>query len=126
MVKKIGAFLPVLLALMLIACDVLPGISPPTPLETQFTVEPGKKHSIAVMVREGRSLEGTFSISGGENFIDFSIRGPNGELSYGVVRAVGGRTFEMTADKEGTYTMWFDNSFSFGSARQISLRYIVR
>lgn len=112
------------LALLLTSCQVLSGAPPYT--ETSFTVTPGEKHTVAVELRAGSTLDGSFSISGGENYIDFYIKGPEGGLAYGVVRAVGGQSFETTAQLSGTHTMYFDNSFSFGSPRQISLRYRSR
>ncbi len=115
-----------LLALTLISagCEALS--APSTYTETSFTVEPGQKHTVAVQLREVRTVEGSFSISGADNFIDFYIKGSNGELAYGVVRAVGAQSFEIRAETDGTYTLYFDNSISFGRSRQISLRYRTR
>ncbi len=118
--------LVILLTLGLVACDALPGGPAATPVQAQFTVAAGQKHTLAVPLREGHSVSGTVSVSGAQNYIDFYIKGPNGELAYGVVRVQGGQNFEMEADKDGTYSMTFDNAFSFGSPRQISLSYQVR
>lgn len=126
--KKLFLVVVALLFLVGAACDIPPGVSGPaaTPTQSQFTVEAGQKHTLAVALREGHSVSGTFSVSGSQNYIDFYIKGPNGELAYGVVRVQGGQSFEMEADKDGTYAMTFDNAFSFGSPRQISLSYSVR
>lgn len=109
-----------------VACDALPGGPVATPTQTQFAVEAGQKYTVAVTLREGHSVSGTVSVSGAQNYIDFYIKGPNGELAYGVVRVQGGQSFEMEADKDGTYAMTFDNAFSFGSSRQVTLSYQVR
>lgn len=111
-------------ALLPIGCDVVS--VPSSPTETSFTVEPGQKHTIGLQLREGHTVEGNFSISGTENYIDFYIKGPNGELAYGVVRAVGAQSFEIRAETEGTYVLYFDNSISWGGVRKISLRYRAR
>jgi len=71
-------------------------------------------------------LEGDFSVSGAENYIDFYIKGPNDELVYGVERVAGGHSFKVRPELAGTYTLFFDNSFSFGQPREISLRYRIR
>src|SRR3972149_8926090 len=113
-----------LLALVLASCQVIPGATPYT--ETSFSVAPGEKHPLAVELGAGGTVEGDFSVSGAENYIDFYITGPGGELAYGVVGAVGGPTLRMKAKGAGTYTLYFDHSFSFGASRQIALRYRKR
>ncbi|MBI2830548.1 MAG: emp24/gp25L/p24 family protein [Chloroflexi bacterium] len=106
------------------ACALAPGGVDSTKfIETGFTVEPGQKHTIAVSLQERQAVEGTLSVSGAENTIDFYILGPDRELVYGVVRVVGGHSFKVPAQKTGTYTLYFDNSFSFGRSRQVALRY---
>jgi len=112
------------LVLSLVSCQVLPRA--PSYIETDFEVPPGQKHTLAVELRSGDSLEGDFSISGAENYIDFYIEGPNGDLTYGKERGEGSLSFEMKARSSGMYTLYFDNSFSFGAPRQISLRYRIR
>ena len=119
-------YTPVLLLslLLLASCALVPGDS--SFQEVSFTVAASAKHTIAVEVRAGHSLEGSFSVSGPENYIDFYIKDPAGGLAYGVVRAQGGHGFEALAETGGIYTLYFDNSISFGSSRNISLRYRVR
>ncbi|MBI4330635.1 MAG: emp24/gp25L/p24 family protein [Chloroflexi bacterium] len=124
--KRILFLALVLLTLVPVACDFGPELAAPAPGELQFTVAAGQKYTVAVPLREGGTVQGTLSVSGPENFIDFYVRGPNGELSFGVVRVAGGQSFEMKAEADGTYTLVFDNSFSFGSSRQVSLNYRTR
>jgi hypothetical protein len=119
--------LGIFLAGMLTSCD---GISIPTGgqafAETSFTVEPGERHTVAVPLEAGRRVEGSFSVSGAEDTIDFYVNGPDRELVFGVIRAVGGESFEVRAKTAGTHTLVFDNSISFGLPRQIALRYRTR
>ncbi len=127
MITKLYLWLTLLfLTFGFVGCDFVPGGSAPAATETQFTVAAGQKYTVAVQLREGRSVEGSFSISGQENYIDFYVKAPNGMLAYGVVRAVNAQSFEAEADQDGAYALTFDNSISFGSPRQISLRYQVR
>jgi len=122
--KRLVFFLLVGLVLSLVSCQVLPGA--PSYTETSFAVPPGEKYTLAVELRAGRTVEGSFSVSGAENYVDFYIKGPKGDLAYGVVRAVGGQSFAVKAEVPGAYTLYFDNSISFGSSRQISVRYRTR
>lgn len=113
-----------ILLVLLTSCEFL--LVETTNQEVNFTLAPSAKHTIAVEVREGHWVQGSFSVSGKENFIDFYIKDPAGGLAYGVTRAQGGLSFEAQAETTGLYTLYFDNSFSFGSSRDISLRYQVR
>lgn len=113
-----------MLAIVLSACALVSPES--TAQEVSFTVAPSTKHTIAADVREGHSIVGSFTVSGQENFIDFYIKDPNGGLAYGVVRAQGSHSFEAQAETTGVHTLYFDNSISFGSSRNITLRYDVR
>lgn len=122
MVRATAAVL--VLAILLSACGLVP--LEPTGQEVSFTVAPSAKHTIAVDVREGRRIVGSFTVSGQENYMDFYIKDPNGGLAYGVVRAQGSHSFEAQAETTGAHTLYFDNSISFGSGRNITLRYDVR
>lgn len=120
----IGFFL--LLVLSLLAASCLPGISAPPYTEKSFTVGVGEKHTISAQVKEGQTIEGDFSVSGQQDYIDFYIKDPFGGLTYGVIRAEGSHRFTAEARESGTHTLYFDNSFSFGASRQVALRYRVR
>ena len=95
-------------------------------IETTFTVDSGPKHAVVVQLQAKSFVEGSFSVSGAGDSIDFYVYGPNRELVYGVVRAVGGQSFRFQAGTSGTYTLNFDNSISFAGSRDISLRYRVQ
>ncbi len=123
MARRIALVLVLLVVLS--SCDVLPGGGAPVQ-EVSFTVAPGAKHTIAVDLREGHTVSGNFSVSGKENFIDFYIKDPNGGLAFGSERAQGSLAFLAEAETSGIHTLYFDNSFSFGSPRDITLRYTVR
>ncbi len=113
-----------ILLILLTSCEFLPVEN--TSQEVNFTLAPSAKHTIAVEIKEGHRVSGSFSVSGKETYIDFYIKDPAGGLAYGVTRAQGGLSFEAQAGTTGLYTLYFDNSFSFGSSRDISLRYQVR
>lgn len=114
------------IGLLLVATSCVPEIGVTTYTEKSFTVGVGEKYNIAVELRAGQTVEGDFSISGQEDYIDFYIKDAYGGLTYGVVRAVGSHRFVAKASYSGSHTLCFDNSFSFGTGRQVSVRYRVR
>lgn len=122
-----------MLLLVMVAASALAGCAPlpgggtsASFIETSFTVNPGEKHTVSVVLRAQHTVDGLVTVSGQENTIDFYINDPDGGLVYGNVRIVGGQSFEVRAQKDGTYTLYFDNSISFGLPREIALRYRVR
>ncbi len=119
-VLLVAAFL-----LAVAGCDIIPGGQAAT-ATTTFDIASRAQHSVAVQLQKGDTLEGTLSISGRENYLDFYVSAPDGGQVYGVVRVVAGQGFLVKANSSGTYVMHFDNSFSFGSPRQVALSYSVR
>lgn len=113
-----------LLSALVVSCS--PGIGGRPYTEKEFTVGPGEKQTIVADLRAGQTIEGDFSVSGGEDYIDFYIKDPFGGLTYGVTRAEGGHRFDAEAQHSGAHTLYFDNAFSFGTSRHITLRYRVR
>lgn len=116
----------VVLLVSLLAASCLPGISAPPYTDREFTVGVSEKHTIVAELRAGQTIEGDLSISGQEDYIDFYIKDPFGGLLYGVIRAKGSHKFAAEVRYSGAHTLYFDNSFSFGTSRQIALRYRVR
>lgn len=116
----------VIILVSLLSASCLPEISAPPYTERDFTVGVGEKYTLAAEVRAGQTIEGDFSVSGQEDYIDFYIKDPSGDLLYGVIRADGSHKFTAKAKYSGVHTLYFDNSFSFGTSRQIALRYCAR
>lgn len=100
------------------------GVSPYT--EKTFVVGEGEKYSVVAVLKEGQTVEGDFSVSGEQDYLDFYIKDPTGDLIYGVVRAQGSLRFTAEARNSGAHSLYFDNSFSFGAKRQVTLHYRVR
>jgi len=119
------------LLISLLAVSCLPETSAPqssaTPYtQIDFTVGVSEKHTVVVDLEAGQTVEGDFSISGQQDYIDFYIKDPSGGLLYDVIRAEGSHKFTAKAKYSGAHTLYFDNSFSFGTSRQIALRYRMR
>lgn len=118
-------FLLPLLALLLIL-PLTSCLAPPPYTEASFSVGPSQKHTIAVSLNGGQVVEGYFGVSGSEDYIDFYVKGPQGELAYSPGRVKGSHQFEARAGSSGIYTLYFDNSFSWGTGRDITLHYRTR
>ena len=123
-IKQLGIICVLLLSLVVGSC--LPGISTASYTDKNFTVGVDEKYTIVVELRAGQTIEGDFSVSGREDDIGFYIKDPFGGLAYGVIRTVGGQSFTAEARYSGTHTLYFDNSFSWGTSRQVALRYRLR
>lgn len=127
--RQITIAVVLLISLVAASCSLEAGdsqISAPSYTEKDFTVGVSEKHTIQVDVGAGQIIEGDFSVSGQEDYIDFYIEDPFGSLLFDVHRAVGSLQFTAEATGSGVHTLYFDNSFSWGTSRQIALRYRVR
>ena len=119
---RYSVLLILLLVSVLAGCDIVSQETPYT--EKSFSMEAGEVHTMAVQMDDGRTLEGFFSISGEDILVDFWIEGPNRELAYGKKTVEGMLSFEMVAQYQGTYTMYFDARKSRAqSPLQIDLSY---
>lgn len=126
--RRLAIVAVLVVSLLAAAClDVsTPQTSDTSYTERDFTVGVSEKHTIAVNLEAGQIVEGDFSISGQEDYIDFYIKDPFGGLLYDVNRAGGSLQFTAEAIYSGVHTLYFDNSFSWDTNRQIALRYRVR
>lgn len=113
-------------ALLVASCSSLSDIGVSPYIEKSFGVGVGEKYSVVAVLNEGQTIEGDFSVSGQQDYLDFYIKDPLGGFIYDVVRAQGSLRFAAEARNSGAHTLYFDNSFSFGASRQVTLRYRVR
>ena len=119
---RYSVLLLLLLVPALAGCDIVSQETPYT--EKSFTMEADEIHTMAVQMDGGHTLEGFFSVSGEDVLVDFWIEGPNGELAYGKNTVEGMLSFEMVAQYQGVYTMYFDTRKSRAqSSLQIDLSY---
>jgi hypothetical protein len=73
----------------------------------------------------GQAFSGSLSITGGGNDIDFWVTNPEGTTILGLGRITQGKSFEFTAQKNGAYVLHFDNSFSWFTAKTVTLTYSI-
>jgi hypothetical protein len=76
-------------------------------------------------LNSGQTFSGSLSITGGGNDIDFWVTDPEGTIILGLGRITQGRSFEFTAQKNGAYILHFDNSFSWFTAKTVTLTYNI-
>jgi len=92
-----------------------------------FDVRPGERMSYIIRyVRSGDVVHIEFSVSGGNNDIDFSIIGPGGGYIYGPLRVYNSLSYEFKAMESGDYNFIFDNSFSLFTTKRVSINAYVK
>lgn len=92
-------------------------------LIAQFTAGIGKPYTIPVMLGIGDILEGSMSVTGGNNDIRFYIKDPSGSIVVDGNRVQQSYSFSLTSVSSGQYIMYFDNSFSFITSKKVHLNY---
>jgi uncharacterized integral membrane protein len=76
-------------------------------------------------LNSGRKITGSFSVEGGNNDINFKVTDPVGNNIIDLGRVDGGSSFEFTANRDGNYTVIFDNSFSISTSKTVTMSYDV-
>lgn len=93
---------------------------------TMFTVPPLSEKNVNVNLKQGDSVKGSFSVTGGTGTgVDFCVTNPDGKqlLSYNFTSY---QSFAFSASINGTYTLSFDNSFcSCEGGKNVTLEYSV-
>jgi hypothetical protein len=74
---------------------------------------------------KGDVLEGYLTVRGGNDDIQFYVKDSYGNVVLNV--SVRGRyDFQYSATSEGFHTLYFDNSFSLLTSKQVLIHYRVR
>ena len=110
-----------ILSLIIFLCLVTLAYSTET-----FTVPPFQEVIRTIGLKEGDTVTGSIVASGGSgNDINFRVTDPNDNtiLRYDRVTQT---SFSFSSSTTGTYTMHFDNSFSWVSSKSIVLDYVVK
>jgi hypothetical protein len=89
-----------------------------------FDIDPLSGKTLTFNLSDGQKVTGSVSITGGSgNDVDIWVTNPTGNTILNLGRVSQGIDFEFTADKDGAYTLHFDNSFSILSSKNIYLTY---
>lgn len=90
-------------------------------------------HSVSAMQRltltmhfeKHERLEGYFTVRGGNDDVKFYIKNPYGAVILDAGMVTGRHDFAFTAEHEGVYTLYFDNTFSLITSKTIFLSYRI-
>ncbi|MBI4497120.1 MAG: emp24/gp25L/p24 family protein [Chloroflexi bacterium] len=80
-------------------------------------------HTLAVPLAAGEVLEGFFTTT---QDVGFSVVGPEGTLALDQGRVRGPHSFTVVATSAGSYTLRFDNSYSWLTPKTIQLSWRTR
>lgn len=94
--------------------------------DEEFTVKPLHEYMITINMNSGTVLEGYLTIRGGNDDIRFYIKDSYGNKVLDKNRVNGRYDFSYTYQSSGYHTMYFDNSFSLITSKQVFLHYRVR
>ncbi len=94
--------------------------------DRNFTVSPGQQYTISIDLRQGAVIEGYLTVIGGNNDVRFYIKDSYGNIVLDKNRVTDRYDFSYTAASAGFHTMYFDNSFSIFTGKQVLLHYRVR
>ena len=90
-----------------------------------FTVSPFQEVTRSLGLNARDKVTGIISVrGGGGNDVDFYVTDPNGNTILRRNR-VTHTSFSFTASTTGTYTLHFDNSFSWFSSKTVTLNYSI-
>lgn len=106
------------------------GCEPPGQLvpyqDISFTVGPLTYSSMTVNMNSGAIFEGYLTVRGGNDDIRFYIKDSYGNVVLDKNRVQGRYDFSYQATAEGFHTVYFDNSFSLITSKEVYLHYRVR
>jgi len=92
----------------------------------EIFVGPRMQEEFPISLAIGTRFNGKLSISGGfENDIDFWVTDPTNNNISSKERVIHSEEFEFVANKNGTYVLHFDNSFSDIIGKTVALTYTL-
>jgi len=94
--------------------------------DRSFTVEPFEAITITINMSKGAVFEGYLTVRGGNDDIRFYIEDSYGNRVLDINRVNGRYDFSYVATSEGFHTIYFDNSFSVITSKQVYMHYRVR
>jgi len=90
------------------------------------SVPAGSVQSITFNLSKDAKFQGSLAVSGGSgNDINFWVSNPTGDHIISKRGVSVGGNFQFTADEDGAYTLFFDNSFSIISSKIVTLTYDI-
>lgn len=99
----------------------------PTPVaplyqELTFVVPPTAYYTLTVHdLRAGDVIEGSFTVTGGANDIDFGILDPSGGVLTSASRVLGAYAFHVVVAEDGSHMVRFGNTSQFAAPKTVTL-----
>lgn len=91
-----------------------------------IAVQAGTFKSFTLAMTKDEKFKGSFSVAGGSgNDIDFWVTDPVGNQIISERRVQSGMSFDFTAEREGAYSLNFDNGMSVISDKLVHLSYDI-
>ena len=94
--------------------------------DSGFTVDVLSKYTVTVNAKRGAVIEGYLTVRGGNDDVRFYIEDSFGNKVLDKNRVNGRYDFMYTVQSSGFHTMYFNNSFSLFTSKQVYLHYRVR
>ena len=94
--------------------------------DRSLTVEPLSAMTLTINMSQGAVFEGYLTVRGGNDDIRFYIEDSYGNKVLDINRVRGRYDFSYKATSEGFHTIYFDNSFSIITSKQVYIHYRVR
>ena len=129
--RLVICFLLILLPLLLLGCGGgtggygAPGHVVPYQ-DKHFTVEPLQEMTMTINMNHGALFEGYLTVRGGNDDVRFYIKDSYGNKVLDINRVRGRYDFDYHATSEGFHTIYFDNSFSLVTSKQVYIHFRVR
>ena len=98
----------------------------PLTKEWSFDVPALNKRYIILSLEQGDKVHIKMRISGGNNDIEFYIKDPSGTYVRSPSKIYSYYEYSFTAGSSGTYELWFDNSFSLLTSKNIYLELTIK
>ncbi len=84
------------------------------------------KYYITLQLKKGDNVYVDVEISGGNDDIKFYIVDPNGYYVRPPSKIYSHYTYSFTAAEDGTYYLWFDNSFSILTSKYVNVELTLK
>jgi hypothetical protein len=94
--------------------------------DTNFTVGPLSKYELTVNASQGAVIEGYLTVRGGNDDVRFYIEDSYGKKVLDKNRVNDRYDFSYAVESSGFHTLYFDNSFSLITSKEVFLHYRVR
>lgn len=116
------------IAVIMISPYLAAGVSGAKSISKSYTLDisPLSSRYIVLSLSPNDYVYVSGDISGGNNDIEFYITDPDGNYVRQRSRVYGSFSYGFTAYREGSYTLWFDNSFSIITSKTVNLELSVK